>query len=144
MVASASIGVSERALGTPFHFFQRQLATSCLGLVAAAVAVSIPTTVWDKYSKVLMGAAFLLLLVVLVPGIGYEVNGSRRWVRLGIMNFQVSELARVLLLTYIASYAVRRADERAPASRFRQARGWCWARRRCCCCSSRTSAPPPC
>jgi cell division protein FtsW len=111
MVASASIGVSERAMGTPFHFFQRQLAYVCLGLVAAAVAVSIPTAVWDKYSKVLMGAAFLLLLVVLVPGIGYEVNGSRRWVRLGIMNFQVSELARVLLLTYIASYAVRRADE---------------------------------
>jgi cell division protein FtsW len=53
----------------------------------------------------------LLLLVVLVPGVGHEVNGSRRWVRLAIMNFQVSELARVLLLTYVASYAVRRADE---------------------------------
>jgi cell division protein FtsW len=46
-----------------------------------------------------------------VPGLGHEVNGSRRWLRLGIMNFQVSELARVLLLTYLASYAVRRADE---------------------------------
>jgi cell division protein FtsW len=46
-----------------------------------------------------------------VPGIGYTVNGARRWVRLGFMNFQVSELARVMLLTYIASYAVRRADE---------------------------------
>jgi cell division protein FtsW len=111
MVASASIGVSERATGTPFHLFQRQLAYVCLGFVAAAAAVSIPTALWDKYSKVLMGAAFLLLLVVLVPGIGYEVNGSRRWLRLGIMNFQVSELARVLLLTYIASYAVRRAEE---------------------------------
>jgi cell division protein FtsW len=111
MVASASIGVSERATGTPFHLFQRQLAYVCLGLVAAAAAVSIPTALWDKYSKVLMGAAFLLLIVVLVPGIGYEVNGSRRWLRLGFMNFQVSELARVLLLTYIASYAVRRAEE---------------------------------
>jgi cell division protein FtsW len=111
MVASASIGVSDRDTGTPFHFFQRQFAFVCLGLVAAAVAVSIPTTLWDKYSKVLMGAAFLLLLLVLVPGIGHEVNGSRRWVRLGFMNFQVSELARVLLLTYVASYAVRRADE---------------------------------
>jgi cell division protein FtsW len=111
MVASASIGVSERATGTPFHLFQRQLAYVCLGFVAAAVAINIPTALWDKYSKVLMGAAFLLLLVVLVPGIGYEVNGSRRWLRLGIMNFQVSELARVLLLTYIASYAVRRAEE---------------------------------
>jgi len=50
-------------------------------------------------------------VLVLVPGIGYTVNGARRWVRLGFMNFQVSELARVMLLTYIASYAVRRADE---------------------------------
>jgi cell division protein FtsW len=58
-----------------------------------------------------VGVAFLLLLLVLVPGIGHEVNGSRRWLRLGFMNFQVSELARVMLLTYIASYAVRRADE---------------------------------
>jgi len=48
---------------------------------------------------------------VLVPGIGYMVNGARRWIRLGFMNFQVSELARVMLLTYVASYAVRRADE---------------------------------
>jgi cell division protein FtsW len=53
----------------------------------------------------------VLLLLVLIPGIGHEVNGSRRWVRLGFMNFQVSELARVMLLTYIASYAVRRSDE---------------------------------
>jgi len=52
-----------------------------------------------------------LLVIVLVPGLGHEVNGSRRWLRLGFMNFQVSELARVLLLTYVASYAVRRADE---------------------------------
>ncbi|MGI9245369.1 MAG: putative lipid II flippase FtsW, partial [Steroidobacteraceae bacterium] len=51
------------------------------------------------------------LVLVLVPGIGYTVNGARRWVRLGFMNFQVSELARVMLLTYVASYAVRRADE---------------------------------
>jgi len=111
MVASASIGVSDRDLGTPFHYFQRQLGFVFLGLVAAVVAVCIPTVLWDKYSKVLMGVAFLLLLLVLVPGIGHEVNGSRRWVRLGFMNFQVSELARVLLLSYVASYAVRRADE---------------------------------
>jgi cell division protein FtsW len=111
MVASASIGVSDRDLGTPFHYFQRQLGFVCLGLVAAVIAVSIPTALWDKYSKVLMGVAFLLLLLVLVPGIGHEVNGSRRWVRLGFMNFQVSELARVLLLSYVASYAVRRSVE---------------------------------
>ena len=111
MVASASIGVSDREVGAPFHYFLRQLRFVGLGLVAATVVLAIPTAVWEKYSMALLGVGLVLLVVVLVPGIGYEVNGSRRWVRLGFMNFQVSELARVLLLTYVASYAVRRADE---------------------------------
>jgi len=111
MVASASIGVSDRELGAPFHYFLRQLRFVGLGLVAATVVLAIPTAVWEKYSMALLGVGVVLLIVVLIPGIGYEVNGSRRWLRLGFMNFQVSELARVLLLTYVASYAVRRADE---------------------------------
>jgi cell division protein FtsW len=82
-----------------------------MGLVAALVAMTIPTSVWEKHSMVLLVGGFTLLVLVLVPGIGHEVNGSRRWVRLGIMNFQVSELSRVMLLTYIASYAVRRSEE---------------------------------
>ena len=52
-----------------------------------------------------------LLLIVLVPGLGHSVNGSRRWLRLAGANFQVSELARVLVLIYVASYAVRRENE---------------------------------
>jgi cell division protein FtsW len=111
MVASASIGVSDREMGAPFFYFQRQLVYVVLGLAAAAVVVTIPTTVWEKYSMALLAIAFVLLVLVLVPGIGHEVNGSRRWVRLGFMNFQVSELARVMLLTYVASYAVRRTEE---------------------------------
>jgi cell division protein FtsW len=111
MVASASIGVSERETGNPFFYFQRQVVYVGLGLVAALVAISIPTSVWEKHSIYLLGGAFVLLVLVMVPGLGHEVNGSRRWIRLGFMNFQVSELARVMLLTYIASYAVRRSDE---------------------------------
>jgi len=111
MVASASIGVSERETGNAFFYFQRQLTFVGLGLVAALLAIAIPTSVWEKHSIYLLGAAFVLLVLVLVPGLGHEVNGSRRWIRLSIMNFQVSELARVMLLTYVASYAVRRSDE---------------------------------
>ena len=111
MVASASIGVSERETGNAFFYFQRQLIFVGLGLVAALLAIAIPTSVWEKHSIYLLGGAFVLLVLVLVPGLGHEVNGSRRWIRLGFMNFQVSELARVMLLTYIASYAVRRSDE---------------------------------
>jgi len=111
MVASASIGVSDHESGNPFFYFERQLMYVAMGLVAALVAMAIPTGVWEKHSMVLLVGAFALLVLVLVPGIGHEVNGSRRWARLGFMNFQVSELARVMLLTYIASYAVRRSEE---------------------------------
>ena len=111
MVASASIGIAEKETGHAFTYFQKQVVFVLLGLLAAAVGLAVPTRAWEKYSIWLMAGAFLLLVLVLVPGIGYTVNGARRWVRLGFMNFQVSELARVMLLTYIAGYAVRRADE---------------------------------
>jgi cell division protein FtsW len=111
MVASASIGISEKESGHAFAYFQKQVLFVCAGLVAALVGLAVPTRLWERYSIFLMGGAFLLLALVLVPGIGYSVNGARRWIRLGFMNFQVSELARVMLLMYVASYAVRRADE---------------------------------
>jgi len=111
MVASASIGVSDHESGNPFFYFERQLLFVAMGLVAALFAMAIPTSFWERHSKVLLVAGFALLVMVLVPGVGHEVNGSRRWARLGFMNFQVSELARVMLLTYVASYAVRRSEE---------------------------------
>ena len=111
MVASASIGIAEKETGHAFTYFQKQVVFVLAGLLAGALGVAVPTRVWEKYSLWLMVGAFLLLVLVLVPGIGYTVNGARRWIRLGFMNFQVSELARVMLLTYVASYAVRRADE---------------------------------
>jgi cell division protein FtsW len=111
MVASASISISARELGEPFSYFTRQLTFVALGLAAAAVGVAVPTRIWEKHAIYLLGAAFVLLVLVLIPGVGHQVNGSRRWLRLGFMNFQVSEIARVMLLTYLASYAVRRADE---------------------------------
>jgi cell division protein FtsW len=111
MVASASIGISEKETGEAFHYFTKQLMFVSLGLVAAGIGLAIPTRVWDERSTWLLIGAFVLLLAVLVPGIGYVVNGSRRWVRLGLMNFQVSEAARVMLLMYVSSYAVRRADD---------------------------------
>ena len=111
MVASASISIADHETGNPFAYFERQLLFVFLGLLVAVVAMLVPTDLWEKHSIALLVLAFVLLLLVLVPGIGHVVNGSRRWIRLGFMNFQASEVARVLLLTYVASYAVRRADE---------------------------------
>jgi cell division protein FtsW len=111
MVASASIGIAEKETGQAFYYFKHQIVYVLGGLVAAMIGLAVPSRVWEKYSIFLLVGAFAMLILVLVPGIGASVNGARRWVRLGIMNFQVSEAARVMLLTYIASFAVRRADE---------------------------------
>jgi cell division protein FtsW len=111
MVTSASITVADRSLGNPFYFLERQLLYTGFGIAAATIAINIPAAIWERLAFVLLIAAFAALILVLVPGIGAEVNGSRRWVRLGLMNFQVSELARVLLLMYLASYIVRRQAE---------------------------------
>jgi cell division protein FtsW len=111
MMTSASISIADRQLHEPLHYLQRQMVGVALGLVAAAIAMAIPTSVWERLGLPLLLLAFVFLIVVLIPGIGHEVNGSRRWLRTGFMNFQASELARVLLLTYVASYIVRKQAE---------------------------------
>ena len=84
----------------------------CLvGFALAAIVFCIRTEHLEKIAWPLLIVAFALLFVVLVPGVGHVVNGSRRWIRLLGFNFQASELARVLVLVFIASYAVRRQDE---------------------------------
>ena len=111
MMTSASISISDRQLHEPLHYFERQMVGVVLGLLAAAIAMVIPTTIWERLGLPLLLLAFVFLLIVLIPGIGHEVNGSRRWLRAGFMNLQASELARVLLLTYLASYIVRKQAE---------------------------------
>jgi cell division protein FtsW len=106
MVTSASITIAGRD-GDAFAFLERQLLLVLIGAVAAAVTFTIPTARLEQLALPLLLLAVLLLCVVLVPGLGHVVNGSRRWLRLAGMNFQVSEAARVLVLIYIASYAVR-------------------------------------
>lgn len=111
MMTSASISIADRQVHEPLYYLQRQASGVVLGLLTAVFAMSVPTSVWQRLAMPMMLLAFLFLLIVLIPGIGHEVNGSRRWLRAGIMNFQASELARVLLLTYLASYIVRRQAE---------------------------------
>src|SRR5690606_13996165 len=95
----------------PLYCLERQALGVALGIVAAALAMMIPTQAWERLAIPLLLLAFVFLVIVLIPGIGHEVTGSRRWLRLGTMSFQASELARVLLLVYLASYIVRRQAE---------------------------------
>jgi cell division protein FtsW len=81
------------------------------GSIAATVAFAVRTEWLERFAPVLLALALLLLVAVLIPGIGHSVNGSRRWIRLAGINFQASEATRVMVLVFIASYAVRRETE---------------------------------
>jgi cell division protein FtsW len=111
MVTSASISIASKESGDAFLYLERQLILTLIGCSAAALVFCIPTRLLERVSTPLLVIAIVMLLAVLVPGLGHEVNGSRRWLRLIGFNFQVSELARVLVLIYVASYAVRREKE---------------------------------
>jgi cell division protein FtsW len=111
MVTSASISIASREGGFPLAYLQRQFILTLIGLACGAVLFCIRPDVLERNSTVLLALAGALLVIVLVPGLGHVVNGSRRWIRFAGFNFQASEAARVLVLIYIASYAVRRETE---------------------------------
>ena len=110
MVASASISIAGRETGSLFIYLERQFVLTLIGIGCGAVLFTIRTDLLEKYSTVLLAIAATLLVIVLIPGLGHVVNGSRRWIRLAGFNFQASEAARVLVLIYLASYAVRREE----------------------------------
>lgn len=108
ILASASISISENVAGNPFYFVQRQLLAALIGGAAGGFCLFVPMRVWQSLGPLILLVGIALLVLVLVPGVGYEVNGSTRWVRFGIINLQVSEPARLCLLLYLAGYLVRR------------------------------------
>ncbi len=111
MVASASITVADRNIASPFYYLQRQGIAAGIGVVACLFMLKVRLVYWEKSGMVLLGFAFFLLVLVLIPGIGKTVNGSTRWLPIGILNLQVSELVKLFLLIYVAGYLVRHGEE---------------------------------
>jgi cell division protein FtsW len=111
MVGSASTSVAEKLMNDPFYFFWRQLAYMFIGLVAAAITLRIPMEVWEKSGLSLVVLSTLLLMLVFVPGLGREVNGSQRWIMLGPLSLQVSEFVKLFSVIYLAGYLVRHHGE---------------------------------
>jgi cell division protein FtsW len=115
MVYSASIALPDNprfARYDTLHFLGRHVFAIGIGLVAALIAVQVPIAVWERWAPWIFVAALLLLVVVLLPFIGKGVNGARRWISLGVMTFQPSELAKLAIAMYAASYMVRKMDAR--------------------------------
>lgn len=114
MVASASIPIGahpKTGNGQPFFFLIRQGIFVLIGLFAAGVVFQIPMTRWRRAGPLLLLAAVGLLAAVLIPGIGKEVNGSIRWIGVGPINVQVSEIAKLFALVYVADYLKRHGAE---------------------------------
>ncbi len=112
MVYSASIAMAELSPNTgnrPWYFLARHAMFLVVGLFAAAVAFQVPVKAWQKLAPWIFIAGVVLLVLVLVPGIGRSVNGSRRWLSLAVINLQPSEFMKLAVVLYAASYAVRRA-----------------------------------
>lgn len=107
MVASSSVMISTKYFHQPFHFLIRQACYLFAGLMLALIVIRTDSDFWQKISMPMLIVCLLMLLLVLVPGIGRSVNGSRRWLSLGPIGVQVSELAKLTMIFYLAGYLVR-------------------------------------
>ena len=112
MVYSASISIAEGARytsGNAAYFLTRHAFALAVSAAVARGAFQVPMRLWQQAAPYLFLAGALLLVVVLIPGVGREVNGSRRWLPLGVMNLQPSELMKLFAVLYTADYTVRKA-----------------------------------
>ena len=110
MVASASLATAAGEEGAPFHYFMRHCAYAGGGILAALVAARVPLELWTRLAPWMLGAGMVLLALVLIPGIGHEVNGSRRWLRLGSLTFQPSEPMKLCVILYLAGFLGRQRN----------------------------------
>lgn len=110
MVASSSIMISAKYYHQPFHFLIRQSCYLFAGFMAAIVIMRIDSSIWERISMPLLLVCLTMLLLVLIPGIGKTVNGSRRWLSLGPIGIQVSELTKMTMIFYVSGYLVRQQD----------------------------------
>ncbi|OGT84557.1 MAG: cell division protein FtsW [Gammaproteobacteria bacterium RIFCSPLOWO2_02_FULL_61_13] len=110
MVASSSVAIADRIHGDPLYYFWRQSTAVAIGLLLGYGVLRTPLKVWERLSVPLLALAAILLLLVLIPGIGREVNGSMRWIDLGPVNLQSSEPAKLCVIAYLAGYLVRQGD----------------------------------
>ena len=111
MVYSASIAMPDNPRFANYahtHFLVRHMLSICVAFVGALIAFQIPVEAWEKMAPWLFVASLVLLILVL--GIGRGVNGAKRWISLGIMNFQPSELAKFAVLLYASDYMVRKME----------------------------------
>ena len=111
MVSSASIFIADEMTGNPFHFISRQMLFIAIGLIAMLFFMMVPSDFLFKSDWIFMLLSIILLIALFIPDVGTSVNGSIRWIRLGPINIQPSEICKFSLILYISGYSVRRLSE---------------------------------
>ncbi len=110
MIYSASAIRAQERFGDPAFFLKKQVVWAVLGLLAMAWAMGWEVRTFQRLTPLLLLGSLLLLLLVLVPGVGFKVNGARRWLRFAGLSFQPAELAKLALILFLSSYFARRRD----------------------------------
>lgn len=111
MIYSASTPVSDRLHGSSLIFLRNHLLHLAVGLAGLWMAMRMPYGRWQQWGPLALLVVFVLLILVLIPGIGHQAGGARRWLRLGPLNFQPSELLKLILIVYVASYLNRKPGQ---------------------------------
>ena len=113
MVYSASIAMPDNPRFSRYshtHFLTRHVISMGVGCIMALLVFQVRMETWEKVARPLFVFSLILLALVLIPFIGKGVNGARRWISFGVMNFQPSELAKLATIIYAADYMVRKMD----------------------------------
>ncbi|WP_426140231.1 putative lipid II flippase FtsW [Pseudomonas sp. DWP3-1-2] len=111
MITSASSEVAAVQSGNTLYMMTRHLIYMIIGLGACGVTMMIPVATWQRLGWLMLLGAFGLLVMVLIPGVGREVNGSMRWIGFGAFNVQPSEIAKLFVVIFLAGYLIRRQTE---------------------------------
>ena len=119
IMMSASIAVAEKKYGNIYFFFNRQLVFLFLGAIAAVLIYQIKTSFWQNLGSKLLPIVIFLLVAVLMPVIGKKVGGSYRWINLGFVALQVSEIAKLIMIMYLSGYLVRHRKELTHSSSYK-------------------------
>ncbi len=111
MVASTSMNLAQTQFNQPLYYFWKQCQYSSIGVTLAIIITQIPIRFWQWINVSLLLIGITTLILVLIPSLGHEVNGSMRWLKLAGFNFQPSELIKLFMILYLSGYLVRRSDE---------------------------------
>lgn len=110
MITSASVDYAHRQFQQPLFYFYRHCVYLVISGIAAFAAFQVPVSQWSKYAVHVLFGGFFLLVIIWIPGLGHTANHATRWLALGPFTLQVSELAKIGVVVYLASYLVRQAE----------------------------------